>query len=127
MRSAQTSEVDFDTLAANDDFRYGIDLFNHGFAWEAHEMWEPLWRAAPRERAERAMLHGFVHAAAAIVKARSGRIDVARRFVARACKQLARATTSIVDGHALSAALIAWADDPARPAPAIALACSEQT
>ncbi|TGQ49534.1 DUF309 domain-containing protein, partial [Mesorhizobium sp. M1C.F.Ca.ET.210.01.1.1] len=27
-------------------FRWGIDLFNHGYYWEAHEAWEPLWHAA---------------------------------------------------------------------------------
>ncbi|MCX5745889.1 MAG: DUF309 domain-containing protein, partial [Proteobacteria bacterium] len=37
-----------DRLATDEDFRHGVDLFNHGFPWEAHEAWEPLWRAAPR-------------------------------------------------------------------------------
>ncbi|MER9222262.1 DUF309 domain-containing protein [Mesorhizobium sp. M0644] len=23
-----------------------IDLINHGYYWEAHEAWEPLWHAA---------------------------------------------------------------------------------
>jgi uncharacterized protein len=27
---------------------YGIDLFNHGFYWEAHEAWEGCWNAAGR-------------------------------------------------------------------------------
>ncbi|MER9007639.1 DUF309 domain-containing protein [Mesorhizobium sp. M0862] len=27
-------------------FRWGIDLFNHGYYWEAHEAWEPLWQTA---------------------------------------------------------------------------------
>ncbi|MET2831203.1 DUF309 domain-containing protein [Mesorhizobium shangrilense] len=27
-------------------FRWGSDLFNHGYYWEAHEAWEPLWHAA---------------------------------------------------------------------------------
>src|SRR5690606_31063398 len=36
--------VDLDALARDDDFRYGVDLFNHGFPWEAHEAWEALWQ-----------------------------------------------------------------------------------
>lgn len=27
-------------------YRYGIDLFNHGYWWEAHEAWETVWLAA---------------------------------------------------------------------------------
>lgn len=57
--------------AASDDFLHGVDLFNHGYYWEAHEAWEGLWRAAPDARA-RAMLHGLIKLAAAGVKARAG-------------------------------------------------------
>src|SRR5947208_16103799 len=28
------------------DYLFGLDLFNHGFRWEAHEAWEGLWHAA---------------------------------------------------------------------------------
>ena len=30
------------------DYLYGIDLFNHGYYWEAHEVWEGLWVACGR-------------------------------------------------------------------------------
>ena len=56
--SPPRTAVDVDDLAGHDDFRFGVDLFNHGFPWEAHEAWEPLWFAASRERPERALLHG---------------------------------------------------------------------
>ena len=26
-------------------YLYGIDLFNDGYYWEAHEVWEGLWHA----------------------------------------------------------------------------------
>ena len=115
------SAVDYDALATNDDFRFGVDLFNHGFPWEAHEAWEPLWFAAPRDRIERALLQGLIHAAAAAVKAKGGAIDQARGFVDSACEHLALAETPILDSAALIAALTAWSADPAQPAPAIAL------
>lgn len=57
--------------ARSEDFLYGIDLFNHGYYWEAHEAWEGLWRAAPDPEAK-AMLHGLIKLAAAGVKARVG-------------------------------------------------------
>jgi len=112
---------DIDDLAADDDFRFGVDLFNHGFPWEAHEAWEPLWFAAPRARPERALLHGLIHAAAAVVKAKAGALATARGFVDSAREHLAIAQTSILDARSLSAALEAWATDPGRPAPTIVL------
>ena len=115
--------VDFDALASHDDFRFGVDLFNHGFPWEAHEAWEPLWFASPRDRPERAMLQGLIHAAAAAVKARAGALNAARGFVDSACEHLGIAGTAmIVDVADLIAGLSAWAEDPARPPPRIALA-----
>ena len=30
-----------------EEYLWGIDLFNRGFHWEAHEAWEVLWRACP--------------------------------------------------------------------------------
>jgi hypothetical protein len=116
------SATNYDALAADEDFRFGVDLFNHGYPWEAHEAWEPLWFAAPRDRAERALLQGLIHAAAAVVKAKGGAMDQARGFVDSACEHFALTTTSILDVNAVIAALTAWAGDPSQPAPAIALA-----
>jgi len=113
--------VDLDGLATHDDFRYGVDLFNHGFPWEAHEAWEPLWFAAPGERPERALLQGLIHAAAAVVKARAGANDAARGLAGSACKYLYLATKTIFDVPEFVAALTAWAHDPASPAPVIVL------
>ena len=119
---SRPTAVDLDALAAHDDFRYGVDLFNHGFPWEAHEAWEPLWFAAPHEQSERALLQGLIHAAAAVVKARAGSNDAARGLADSACKYLGRATTTVLDVPDFVAALTRWADDPAGPAPAITLA-----
>jgi hypothetical protein len=113
--------VDLDALATNDDFRFGVDLFNHGFPWEAHEAWEPLWFAAPRERPERALLQGLIHAAAAAVKAKAGAIDAARGFIDSAAEYLAIVETPILDAAGLVGALTAWADDPTQAPPRIAL------
>jgi Domain of unknown function (DUF309) len=113
--------VNLDALATDEDFRHGVDLFNHGFPWEAHEAWEPLWFAAPRERTERALLQGLIHAAAAVVKARAGATAAARGFVDSACEHLAITTSTVVDATALISDLTAWADDPAQPVPTIRL------
>ena len=44
-------------------FRFGIDLFNAGFFWEAHEVWEPVWMALPPNSRERIALKALTQAA----------------------------------------------------------------
>ena len=54
------------------DYLYGIDLFNHGFYWEAHEAWEGLWVACGRRGPTATFLQGLINLAAAGFKARWG-------------------------------------------------------
>lgn len=54
------------------DYLHGIDLFNHGYYWEAHEVWEGLWRAAERTGPTADFLKGLIKLAAAGVKVRQG-------------------------------------------------------
>ena len=53
-------------------YLHGIDLFNHGYYWEAHEVWEGLWRAAGRTGTTADFLKGLIKLAAAGVKVRQG-------------------------------------------------------
>lgn len=50
----------------------GVDLFNHGFYWEAHEEWESLWHACGRAGPTADFLRGLIKLAAAGVKVREG-------------------------------------------------------
>lgn len=50
----------------------GVTLFNHGYYWEAHEAWERLWQAMPRDSAATRLLQDLIVLAAARVKARQG-------------------------------------------------------
>jgi hypothetical protein len=52
--------------------RHAVDLFNHGYYWEAHEVWEAWWHIAGRHSAEGRLLQGLIGLAAAGVKAREG-------------------------------------------------------
>ncbi len=57
----------------------GIDLFNHGYYWEAHEAWEAVWHAVGREGVVADFIKGLIKLTAACVKAREGSaIGVAR-------------------------------------------------
>lgn len=62
----------------------GIDLFNHGYYWEAHEAWESLWHAAGRNGPPADFLKGLIKLAAALVKAREGRPAGVARHAQRA-------------------------------------------
>lgn len=57
-----------------DDYLYGIDLFNYGFYWEAHEAWEGLWHAFDRRSGTANYLQGLINFAAAGLKVRWGNI-----------------------------------------------------
>jgi uncharacterized protein len=49
---------------------HGIDLFNHGYYWEAHEAWESLWHQCGRRGVTADFLRALIRLAAAGVKAR---------------------------------------------------------
>ncbi len=42
----QPAELIVDDWLRCRDYLRGIDLFNHGYYWEAHEVWEGLWHTA---------------------------------------------------------------------------------
>ena len=50
----------------------GVDLYNHGFWWEAHEQWEPKWQRAGPRTAEGLFLQGLIQLAAAAIKQHQG-------------------------------------------------------
>ena len=68
------------------DYLYGIDLFNHGFYWEAHEAWEGLWVACGRRGAIATYLQALISLAAAGLKARSGNARGMRANAAKAAR-----------------------------------------
>jgi hypothetical protein len=70
-------------------FRYAVDLFNYGFYWESHEVWESLWHATGRYGTTADFLKALIKLAAAGVKAREGRPAGWRRHIARALELLA--------------------------------------
>jgi hypothetical protein len=65
-------------------FLSALDLFNHGYYWEAHELWEALWHACGRAGGTADLLKGLIRLAAAGVKAREGRVAGVRRHARRA-------------------------------------------
>ncbi len=50
----------------NEDYLYGVDLYNFAYWWEAHEAWEGLWHQA--EDTYRLFLQGLIQVSAAHIK-----------------------------------------------------------
>lgn len=75
----------------------GIELFNHGYYWEAHEAWEAAWIACGRSGVAADFLKALIKLAAAGVKAREGRSGGVRRHATR-CVELLQSASSECGG-----------------------------
>jgi hypothetical protein len=49
---------------------FGVDLFNHGYFWEAHEVWEGPWRRAEPDSDRWIFYKALIRLAAAALKQR---------------------------------------------------------
>ncbi len=65
-----------------ESYCYGIDLFNHGYWWEAHEALEAVWIAAGRTTETGYFIQGLIQIAVAQLKQQQGFTDVARNMAA---------------------------------------------
>jgi len=90
---------------------YGLDLLAHGFAWEAHEVWEEAWHHLPPSQARDA-LQGCIQAAATLLLRDLGRELAMQTQAARARTRLVRAAAAGVDVQGLDVRrfLAAWED-----------------
>jgi predicted metal-dependent hydrolase len=68
-------------------FRRGVDLFNRAEFFDAHEVLEDVWRAAPG--AEKKFLQGLIQIAVALHHHTRGNLVGARSLLKRAARNLA--------------------------------------
>lgn len=52
----------------NEEYLFGVDLYNHGYLWEAHEAWENLWHPAQHDAQQAGLLQGLIQCTAASLK-----------------------------------------------------------
>src|SRR4051794_34800542 len=76
----------FDRFVPADDavFQYGLALHDGCFFWEAHEIWEAMWKAAPMNGRDRLALRALIQIANAGLKLRQARPRAAARLVEEA-------------------------------------------
>jgi hypothetical protein len=96
-----------DGWADNEDFLFGVDLFNAAYFWEAHAFWERLWVLEETSPEIRRFLQAIIQTAAACLKVRQGQ-------TAGALKLLDRAGLESLDGRKLGFDLFALARDVRR-------------
>jgi predicted metal-dependent hydrolase len=116
-------------LAANkwaSSHRYllGIDLFNHGYYWEAHEAWEAVWNANGRRGAVATFLKCLIQLAVVGVKLRQGMTDAAIAHARRAA-ELACEVRSATDAMRYLGLDIAELEQVANRLAAGPLACGD--
>ncbi len=70
------------------EFLRGIELFNHAEFFDAHEVLEDVWRAAPE--AEKKFLQGIIQVAVALHHYGNGNSTGARSVLRRAFRNLSR-------------------------------------
>jgi hypothetical protein len=74
-------------------YLYAVDLFNHGYWWEAHESWEACWVAAGRQSEIGYFVQGLIQIAVACLKRHQGFSDVAQRMVREGLQKFPRNRT----------------------------------
>ena len=81
-----------DASLGSDAFLWGLDLFNHGYYWEAHESWEGLWQVADRDGPVRMLFKSLILLSAAGVKIREHKNAAAAHHAQRAAALLRQLT-----------------------------------
>jgi predicted metal-dependent hydrolase len=79
---------EFGTLPEEEVLRRGGDLFDQGLYWEAHEVWEEVWRRRSGQP-DRDFLKGIIQAAAGMWHATQGNYPGAISVMGRAVTYLA--------------------------------------
>ena len=100
-------------------YREGIDRFNHAAFFDAHEVLEDVWRAAPA--GEKKFLQGLIQVAVALYHYGNGNSVGARSVLRRAFRNLSRYPENFggIDSGRLLSSISAWqcALDQGTPVP----------
>jgi predicted metal-dependent hydrolase len=91
-----------------EEYRRGLELFNQGEFFAAHEVLEDVWRAAPQP--EKRFLQGLIQIAVGLHHHSRGNVTGAKSLLARGAKNLGRYPERFagVDVAALLEAVARW-------------------
>jgi predicted metal-dependent hydrolase len=100
--------------AENDDFLFGVDLFNAGYYWEAHTRWERLWGVENEPRLRR-FLQSIIQTAAACLKVRQEQKGGARKLMEKARLESFEGRLLGIDARALARATMRFVENGEYP------------
>ena len=72
----ESGKWDSELWKDNQEYLFGIDLYNYHYYWEAHEAWEGLWIASIRNSSEHRFLQGLIKLGAALLKIRMAEYEI---------------------------------------------------
>ena len=77
-----------DSIYDNEAYLYAIDLYNHGYYWEAHVWWEALWNTENRKGDKADFLKALIKFAAGKLKEKMNQTDIAQTHFSRGIELL---------------------------------------
>jgi len=110
--------LNFDAWQECTGYLHGVNLFNAGYYWEAHEAWENVWNALGREGLEADLLKGLIKLAAVGIKIRQNYQEAGQSLARQAGRHLQDIRTK--RNEALCAGLnldeiILWCEELGKP------------
>lgn len=76
--------LDADSWQTNEAYLFGFALYRDGYFWEAHEVWEAVWKSSAPNSRERRLLQALIQLANAELKRELGYAAAAARIRALA-------------------------------------------
>jgi hypothetical protein len=80
---------------------YALDLFDHGYLWEAHEVLEQVWKELAPGTPERDLAQAIIVAAASLLRAHLGDDRSAAKLCSRAVSLLLRVPPATARAHGI--------------------------
>ena len=86
------AEADVDFVVSDwqnsEDYRYGIDLLNHGYYWEAHEALEGIWHHLGRKNQHAQFIQALILLAVSCLHKRRGKMSACRKVAKKGLQRL---------------------------------------
>jgi hypothetical protein len=64
----------------NEEYLFGVDLYNNVYWWESHEAWENVWHTTDKQAAYGQFLQGLIQISAAFIKWHLNQYDGMQRL-----------------------------------------------
>jgi hypothetical protein len=71
-------------------YLHGVDLFNRFYFWEAHEVWEALWKSHPPASDPAQFIQGLINLSASFLKLHMGAVPSSQKLWEAAESRLRR-------------------------------------